>query len=139
MLNSLNKSQFLKVGLFENIDLVTDKVYFAHSPAKDVTRFIKFKLVTPTAVEILAHDTLENIKHAALFPHIHGSGKHTGLEFTMHENPDRTEVQYITIGDKPYQVVNPMHMSEYPVFKGLKNKIWVDGEKEFKEFIREEK
>jgi hypothetical protein len=56
----------------------------------------------------------------------------------MHANP-KTQVEYVTIGDKPYLVVNPMPMSDYPVFKGLKNKIWVDGEHEFKDFIREEK
>ena len=139
-MKSLDKRYFLKPGLFENTnELATNKNYYAHSPGGEVTRFIKFKLVTPTAVEILAHDTLENVKHAALFPHIHNSGKHTGLEFSMHENEDKTQVQYITIGGKPYQVVNPQHMSEYPVFKGLKNKIWLDGEKEFKDFIREEK
>ncbi|MCI4435302.1 MAG: hypothetical protein JHC33_00640 [Ignisphaera sp.] len=138
MMKSLDKRYFLKAGLFESTDLATDKVYFAHQAGPEVTRFIKFKLVTPTAVEIIAHDTLENIKHAALFPHIFNSGKHTGLEFQMHANP-KTQVEYATIGDKPYLVVNPMPLSDYPVFKGLKNKIWVDGEHEFKDFIREEK
>lgn len=137
-MKSLDKRYFLKAGLFESTDLATNKVYYAHSPGEEVTRFIKFKLVTPTAVEIVAHDTLENVKHAALFPHIHNSGKHTGLEFNMHVNP-KTHVEYVTIGDKPYLVVNPMPMADYPVFKGLKNKIWVDGEHEFKDFIREEK
>lgn len=137
MITSLNKQQFLRLA--ENINLTTDRVYFAHSPYKEITKFIKFKLVTPTAIEILAYDTLENIKHAALFPHIYGSGKHTGCLFTAHENPDTAKITVVSIGDTPYQVVNPMALSEYPAFKGLKNKTWIDGEREFSDFIREEK
>lgn len=140
MRSFLDKREFLKPGLFESTELATDKIYFAHSPNEQsgITKFIKFKVVTPTAIEILAEDGLHNITHAALFPHIHQSGKHTGLEYRIDTHPEHGPV--VVIGEKSYKLLNPQDpLKEYPKFKGLKNKIWVDLEHEFKDFIREEK
>lgn len=139
-MKKLPKQYFIKPGfLVESVNLATDKVYFAMTPGENVTRIVKFKLVSPTVAEIMAYDTLENVKHATLFPVVQASGKFIPSEFIPHENEEKTKVTHITLDGTPFEVANQQSLSSYPVFKGLKNKIWVDGEREFKEFIREEK
>lgn len=153
MKTKLDLHQFIKKGLLESMELVPNKFYFAHSPTTStVTHYIKFELTSPNSVRIIAVSPFENTKHAALLPHIHQSGKHTGHIFKFvhdpRKHPDMNPEQLATpphiaellmLDGTPYSVDNPEVISEYSEFKGLNNKIWVDGEHELKEFIREEK